>query len=190
MSGTASKPNAIGGQLATARRGGIDMCDVWRAKEKIGPRATPSMIAKQLGCCVEDVQRLMDPESSRVRPVVVNPTSLVEPQSFRPRREHTARLVGYEDRFRALWNGGAHIEDIASEFDRTFVWVYQTRAKLGLEPRAPTSQRWTPQQDADLRRLYRARQTAKSIALAMGRTVGAVQKRASVLGLASRADAA
>lgn len=131
MSGTASKPNAIGGQLATARRGGIDMNDVWRAKEKIGPRATPSMIARYLGCCVEDVQRLMTPVE--VKPKADTPAKPVE---MLPARRKTFKPLTERDKqFSALWSLGVSYPEIARIMGCSEAWVWRWRDKLGLPPR-------------------------------------------------------
>lgn len=54
---------AIGsaGLFATTRRGGVSLSDIEKACTAIGPRATPSMIARYLGRCVDDVQALLTP---------------------------------------------------------------------------------------------------------------------------------
>lgn len=53
---------AAAGSYATSRRGGLSLSDIEKARESIGPRATPSMIARYLGRCVEDVQAILNPE--------------------------------------------------------------------------------------------------------------------------------
>jgi len=52
---------AAAGSYATTRRGGVSLSDIEKACTAIGPRATPSMIARYLGRCVDDVQALLTP---------------------------------------------------------------------------------------------------------------------------------
>ncbi|GEM_PF-5734389 len=49
------------GLYATSRRGALSLSDIERARQSIGPRATPSMIARYLGRCVDDVLALLTP---------------------------------------------------------------------------------------------------------------------------------
>lgn len=49
------------GLYATSRRGALSLSDIERARQSIGPRATPSMIARYLGRCVDDVLALLHP---------------------------------------------------------------------------------------------------------------------------------
>lgn len=49
------------GLYATSRRGALSLSDIEKARQSIGPRATPSMIARYLGRCVDDVLALLHP---------------------------------------------------------------------------------------------------------------------------------
>ena len=49
------------GLYATSRRGALSLSDIERARQSIGPRATPSMIVRYLGRCVGDVLALLTP---------------------------------------------------------------------------------------------------------------------------------
>lgn len=49
------------GLYATRRRGAVALSDIEKARQSIGPRATPSMIARYLGRCVDDVLAILHP---------------------------------------------------------------------------------------------------------------------------------
>lgn len=52
------------GSFATARRGGVSTAEIEAVQQRLGARATPAQIAKQLGRCEADVRAVMMPAAS------------------------------------------------------------------------------------------------------------------------------
>ena len=68
------------GLYATSRRGALSLSDIEKARQSIGPRATPSMIAKALGRCEADVRAIMFPAPVEPKPQQTG----MAPQTSRP----------------------------------------------------------------------------------------------------------
>lgn len=151
------------GLFATARKGGLTLADVDRAKAAIGPRATPSMIAKYLGRPVVDVLGILAPAEASLPVVQTKPAPPKKPQSQRDRL------------FVSLWESGATYREISARLG-----VCRQRAPLmakdfGLTPREPPPPRWTAAQVAELVDLCtEGRLSQGQIAKKLGRTKGAV----------------
>lgn len=128
---TASNRGAsdVAGLMATARKGGITHTDIDAARRAIGPRATPSMIARYLGRCVSDVQGLMAPIEGNPAPVQKSETLPARRARFRP-------LTERDEQFKALWGMGVSYSEIARIMGCSVAWVWQWKTKLGMPPRA------------------------------------------------------
>lgn len=131
MSRNAGLPTSAG-SFATARRGGLCKSDIERAKADIGPRATPSMIARYLGCCVDDVQAILDLPAISAR----GPEERTAEQAAALQRRQD------EDRdkvFIRLWCEGVTVVEIAEYFGVSTVTCHHWRVRLGLPTRLKAS---------------------------------------------------
>lgn len=183
MSGTASNRGAsdAAGLMATARRGGIDRVDIWRARESIGPRATASMIARHLGCCLEDVQRLLAPAP------IATPGVAADQEAAQKLSEAERR----DEAFRTKWRDGVTVPELALYFGISVTSVARWRERLGLKPRAVGAPSpWTPHLIAKVIATGHCPEKLRELATETGLTYRAVMRRSWEIRTADKAKAA
>lgn len=112
------------------------------------------------------------------------PASSPAPSTGVPLRELAFRedawLPAEIDRLHALFRADESVEDIAAGLDRGLHGVRGKIAELGL--RRHSTRPWTGMDDACLAQAY-GQEAASTIAAALGRSVGAIYARATLLGL-------
>ncbi|QBX38653.1 hypothetical protein E4M02_11060 [Brevundimonas sp. S30B] len=170
------------GLFATARKGALTSAEVDRAKAAIGPRATPSMIAKYLGRPVVDVQGILSPADGPGAKVVDKAPEPVTPKKPLSRRDRE---------FVTLWESGATFQLIGDQIGVCRQRVPLMADQLGLQPRPKASDRWSAAQVEELVDLCsEGRLSHGQIARKLKRTKGAVEaqlRRARDAGLMPRA---
>lgn len=118
--------NGSAGLYATSRRGGVTLNDVEVARSAIGSRATPAMIARFLGRCIEDVLAVTDAGDKMRSESVIH----------RARLDEQKRT---EDLFAKLWREGAPISLITEQTGIPKGSFGALKEKLGLASRFSTS---------------------------------------------------
>lgn len=169
------------GLFATARKGALTCAEVDRAKAAIGPRATPSMIAKYLGRPVVDVLGILAPTDAP--PAVVPPP---QPKPVAPKKPMTAR----DRRFVDLWNEGSSLREIAEDLGLCRSHVARIRENLGLPARPEPKPRWSKTEITKMVELQAKGLSYAQIGKRLGRSktaVDAQMQRARDAGLMPRA---